>query len=269
MSTRHRERAGAKLTRRLLVVGRRDDGYHLIEAEMLSIDLSDELEISDGNSLEVIDDVAWSGTRTTRGSSPLVVPSDESNLVSRALSLVGRTAAVRLVKRIPAGAGLGGGSADAAAILRWAGVVDVASAARVGADVPFCVTGGRAVVGGIGEIVEPLPFEEATFVIVTPGFGVSTRKVYAAWDSLGGPTGEGANDLERAAIMADPRLEWWRSFVENVAGRPPSLAGSGSTWWLEASDGEAEALRAALAREVERSDARALVALCHAVKSAE
>ncbi len=69
---------------------------------------------------------------------------------------------VRLTKRIPPGAGLGGGSADAAAVLRWAGVVDdVALAARLGADVPFCVRGGRARVTGIGEVLEPLAVRRA------------------------------------------------------------------------------------------------------------
>jgi 4-diphosphocytidyl-2-C-methyl-D-erythritol kinase len=268
MPTRHREQACAKLTRSLRVIGRRDDGYHLVDAEMVSIDLTDDLEISDGEGLEVIDDVSRSGGRATRRGSPVVVPADETNLVSRALALVGRTAAVRLVKRIPAGAGLGGGSADAAAILRWAGRFDAESAAAVGADVPFCVSGGRALVSGIGDIVQPLPFEEATFVLVTPGFGMSTRKVYAAWDELGQPTGAGVNDLEAAALLAEPRLEWWRSFVETVTGRSPSLAGSGSTWWLETNSGEAEALRASLVGEVEKSGARALVARCRTARQA-
>jgi 4-diphosphocytidyl-2-C-methyl-D-erythritol kinase len=266
MSTRHHERARAKLTRLLRVVGRRDDGLHLVNAEMVTLDLADELDISEGDSLEVIDEVSWSGDPARRESCPVVVPSDESNLVSRSLSLVGRTAAVRLIKRIPAGGGLGGGSADAAAILRWAGRVDAESAATIGADVPFCVMGGRATVSGVGDIVDPLPFEESTFVIVTPGFGVSTRKVYAAWDELGGPKGEGVNDLEEAAILADSRLAWWRSFVEAIAGRAPSLAGSGSTWWLEVTgEGrarEAEALRVCLAGELEKAGTRALVAVC-------
>ena len=76
---------------------------------------------------------------------------------ARALAAVGRRAHVRLDKRIPVGAGLGGGSADAAAVLRWAGCDDLAVAASLGADVPFCLVGGRARVTGIGEVVEPLP----------------------------------------------------------------------------------------------------------------
>ena len=81
---------------------------------------------------------------------------------------------MRVEKHIPAGAGLGGGSSDAAAILRWAGVDDVELAASLGADVPFCLVGGRARVTGVGEIVEPLPFVARTYTIVTPLFGVST-----------------------------------------------------------------------------------------------
>src|SRR5262249_60460952 len=79
------------------------------------------------------------------------VPADDTNLVRRALRAVHRTARVHVDKHIPQGAGLGGGSADAAAVLRWAGCHDVAIAASLGADVPFCVVGGRARVRGIGE----------------------------------------------------------------------------------------------------------------------
>ena len=88
------------------------------------------------------------------------------------------------MKRIPPGGGLGGGSADAAAALRFRGVTDVALAARLGADVPFCLLGGRAAVAGIGEVLEPLPFEELTLVLVTPGFPVSTIAAYRAYDEL-------------------------------------------------------------------------------------
>ena len=143
-----------------------------------------------------------------------------------ALRAAGRTAQVRLVKRIPAGAGLGGGSADAAAVLRWAGVDDLAVAASVGADVAFCLRGGRARVRGIGEVVEPLPFEDRTFTLLTPPFGCSTRAVYRAWDELR-RTGrrDGANDLEaggprrRAAAGRVARPAGRRDGPEPAAGR--------------------------------------------------
>lgn len=212
--------APAKLTLALRVTGVRDDGYHLLEAEMVTVDLADELDFSDGDGLELV------------GAHP-DVPADDANLVRKALAAVGRTAHVRLTKRIPAGAGLGGGSADAAAVLRWAGCDDLALAASLGADVPFCVIGGRARVTGVGEQVESLPFEDRTFTLLTPPVQCSTPEVYAAWDRMGGPTGDGGNDLEPAALAAEPRLAEWRDVLADATGERPRLAGSGSTWFVE------------------------------------
>lgn len=221
-------RAHAKLTTRLRVTGLRDDGYHLLDAEMVSLDLHDTLEISDGDGLEVVSHGAGG-----RDDAVVDLGAGADNLVVRALSLVGRRAHVRLTKAIPPGAGLGGGSADAAAILVWAGFDDLEAASRLGADVPFCVAGGRARVTGIGERLEALPYEERTFTLVTPPFGCSTPAVFRRWDELGGPTGERGNDLEAAALSVEPRLEEWRRRLENATGRPARLAGSGSTWFVE------------------------------------
>jgi 4-diphosphocytidyl-2-C-methyl-D-erythritol kinase len=216
--------APAKLTLDLRVTGVRSDGYHLIDAEMVTLDLADTLVLGAGDGLELVDATAGDG---------LAVEVTDDNLVRRALALADRTAHVRLEKRIPAGAGLGGGSADAAAVLRWAGVTDLEAAARLGADVAFCVVGGRARVRGIGEIVEPLPFVPLTLTLWTPPFGCSTPAVYRAWDDLGGPRGEGGNDLEPAALVVEPRLAEWRDRLRAVAGVAPRLAGSGSTWFVE------------------------------------
>jgi 4-diphosphocytidyl-2-C-methyl-D-erythritol kinase len=221
------QRALAKLTRTLRVVGVREDGFHLIEAEMVTLDLADTLSFGRGDGLEVMGAAAGSP-----------VPGDEANLVRRALAAVGRRAQVRLEKRIPAGAGLGGGSADAAAVLRWAGVSDPAVASALGADVPFCVVGGRALVTGIGEVVEPMEFEDSAFVLLTPPFGVSTAVVYQAWDELGGPAADGPNDLEAPALAVEPRLARWRDALGDLTGRVPVLAGSGSTWFVEGSADE-------------------------------
>lgn len=216
-------RAHAKLTLSLRVTGVRPDGYHLIDAEMVSLSLGDDLWVDpDGDGLEVVE--AGSGL-------PVAVGDD--NLVRRALAAAGRTAGVRLEKAIPAGAGLGGGSADAAAILRWAGVADLATAAGIGADVAFCLVGGRARVRGIGEVVGPLPFEARTFTLLTPPFGCPTPAVYRAWDELGGPTADGPNDLEPAALAVEPRLAAWRDRLGDATGESPVLAGSGSTWFVE------------------------------------
>lgn len=220
--------APAKLTVSLRVTGVRDDGYHLIDAEMVSLDLADTLTFGEGDALSIaVEGGAASG---------LAVVADDDNLVRRALRAVGRTAAVHVVKRIPAGGGLGGGSADAAAVFRWAGRTgdaDVRDAARLGADVSFCIIGGRARVRGIGEVIEPLPFAARTFTLCTPPFGVSTPAVYRRWDELGGPVGPGPNDLERAALDVEPRLARWRDRLAERTGRTPVLAGSGSTWFVE------------------------------------
>jgi 4-diphosphocytidyl-2-C-methyl-D-erythritol kinase len=210
--------APAKLTVSLRVTGVRADGYHLLDAEMVTIDLADTLTFRDGDGLEIV------------GADVLA---DESNLVRRALALVGRKAHVRLEKRIPPGAGLGGGSADAAAVLRWVGFDDPVRAVALGADVPFCIRGGRARVTGVGEHLEPLPYEAGTFTLLIPPFGCETAAVYRAWDDLGGPTGPGRNDLERAALAVEPRLAQWRDRLGNASGQEPQLAGSGSTWFVE------------------------------------
>jgi 4-diphosphocytidyl-2-C-methyl-D-erythritol kinase len=212
--------APAKVTLSLRIVGVRDDGYHVIDAEMVSVDLCDRLSIWEGDGIESVGDA---GARL----------SADDNLVARALALVGRRARVRLEKRIPIGAGLGGGSSDAAAIVRWAGGIDAEHAATLGADVPFCVVGGRARVTGIGEHVEPLPFVDGQLTLLTPPFGCSTPAVYAAWDELGGPRGEHGNDLEPAALRVEPRLARYRDELGDATGLVPRLAGSGSTWFVE------------------------------------
>lgn len=214
--------APAKLTLSLRITGIRDDGYHLIDAEMVTVDLHDRLEVDpDGDGLTVVHDgVARAGAA--------------DDLVNQALRAAGRTAGVELHKHIPAGAGLGGGSSDAAAILRWAGVDDLDLAARIGADVAFCLRGGRARVRGVGEIVEPLPYEQRTLTLLTPPVHASTPAVYRRWDELGGPRNEvGDNDLEDAALSAYPELAGWRDELARVSGQRARLAGSGSTWFVE------------------------------------
>lgn len=225
--------APAKLTLSLRITGRRPDGYHLIEAEMVTLDLADRLAVEPGEGLIVIDAGAKIAADPEVASRPVQVPTGGDNLVARALDLAGRRARVTLHKAIPAGAGLGGGSADAAAILRWAGFDDERSAAQLGADVAFCLVGGRARVRGIGEIVEPLAYQRRTFTLSTPPFGCSTVAVYRAWDRLGGPAGPAGNDLELAAVAVEPRLAEVRDALAEATGQRPRLAGSGSTWFVE------------------------------------
>lgn len=220
----HLERAPAKLTLALRITGVRPDGYHLIDAEMVTLDYGDELRFCEGDGFEV------------DGPCAPGVPTGDDNLVRRALAAVGRRAHVRLEKRVPAGAGLGGGSADAAAVLRWAGCSDLSLAAQLGADVAFCVAGGRARVQGVGEVVEPLPFVDRTFTLLVPPVHVDTARVYRAWDALGGSvaTSPGsANDLEPAALAVLPELATWRDRLARATGQAPQLAGSGGSWFVE------------------------------------
>ena len=198
----------------------RADGYHLLDAEMVSVDLFDELTFTEGDGLQV------EGAGED-------VPTGRENLVRRALRAVDRSALVRLTKRIPAGAGLGGGSTDAAAVLRWAGCEDVELAASLGSDVPFCLRGGRARVRGVGDRVEQLPFEPRTFTLLIPPVHTSTPAVYQRWDELGSPTAPGPNDLEPAALAVSPALGQWRERLGDASGEQPVLAGSGSTWFVD------------------------------------
>ena len=216
--------APAKLTLSLRILGVRSDGFHGIDAEMVTLDFGDELILESGDSLDFVE---------VNSGEHLALGPNETNLVSRALHLVDRRRAVAVQKRIPAGAGLGGGSADAAAILRWAGFTDLEQAATLGADIPFCIVGGRARVSGIGEVVDPLPFIARTLTLWTPPFGCSTPAVYRAWDELGAPHGDNGNDLEPAALLVEPRLARWRDDFAAVSGQRPRLAGSGSTWFVE------------------------------------
>jgi 4-diphosphocytidyl-2-C-methyl-D-erythritol kinase len=214
--------AQAKLTLSLRVTGVRDDGFHLIDAEMVTLDLADTLTITEGASGIDVDGPYAAG-----------ISLDADNLVARALTLCAKRAHVRITKNIPHGGGLGGGSADAAAILRWAGFTDLVAASRLGADIPFCMVGGRARVTGIGETLAPLDPVQRAITLIIPPFGVSTPRVYAAWDALEASAQRGeVNDLEEAAIAAEPRLGQWRQRIRDC-GVTPVLAGSGSTWWID------------------------------------
>lgn len=225
-----RRLAPAKLTLSLAVTGVRPDGYHELAAEMVALDLADELWIDpSGDSLtaEAMGGVDLAGLSL-----------GPDNLVRRALAVAGRRAAVHLVKRIPLGGGLGGGSTDAGAVLRWAGVADHSVAAGLGADVPFTVVGGRAWVTGVGERVAPMPFEDRSFTLLIPPLAVDTAAVYRRWDVLSAsgparPARSGGNDLTEAALAVAPELAQWRDLLARATGREPRLAGSGATWFVD------------------------------------
>lgn len=223
--------AAAKLTLSLRVTGTRVGGMHELVAEMVTVDLFDELLIDPrGDGLELHD--VLKGARAA---------TDDTNLVRRALRIAGRRAHVSITKRIPVGGGLGGGSADAAAVLRWAGCHDPAVAVTLGSDVPFCVVGGRAIVRGVGEQVTPLPFARRSFVLLVPPFGVETAAVYREWDRRRseGLTSGPPNELSESALVVEPRLARWRDALGDLTGLEPVMAGSGGTWFV---DGDRERL---------------------------
>ena len=197
--------AYAKINWALNVVGRRPDGYHLLDMLMQTIDLADELTLEPADAL----------TLTVDG-----VTAGEENLVLRAAMALNRHAGTRfgaamaLKKRVPARAGMGGGSADCALALRalnglWGLGLDDAALLKIGeslgADVPFCLTGGLARVSGIGEVIEPVEgAPEIPLVLVTPGGGLSTGAVFSLWDAGGWPgTRYDARALAEAVVRRD------------------------------------------------------------------
>ena len=180
-----REIARAKINLTLSVIGRRPDGYHEIESLVAFADLGDGVSLEPGSDRRV----------TTSG--PFAAAIDGPNLLEKALALLReiepglRLGTVALEKNLPVAAGLGGGSADAAALLRAVRRANPESAtrvpwdavaARLGADVPVCLTGKPALISGIGEKVEPLFYDlpPMAAVLLNPRLPLSTAAVYRA-----------------------------------------------------------------------------------------
>ncbi len=191
--------APAKINLGLRVLGTRPDGYHLIESLFVPIDLQDEVEVvlvpARGQvrlALELSLDAA--------GHTLSDVPMDEGNLAVRAARAFLERAGlddgleIRLVKRIPAAAGLGGGSSDAGAVLRALAQLHpdrlapralFELALSIGADVPFFLAPRPALVTGIGEHVKPVSgVPSLSIVLANPGESIATAEVYKAWDVL-------------------------------------------------------------------------------------
>ena len=224
--------APAKLTLSLRVLGVRPDGFHLLEAEMVSPRPGRHLCVRPGAGRPVID----RGPAPPGPGAPGPSPSEPDNLVARALAAVGRRAGVRLVKRIPFGGGLGGGSSDAAACCAGPGGPTWTWPPAWG---PTCRSAWSAAgpgSAGSARSVEPLPYEERSFTLLLPPFGVDTAAVYRAWDRLAtgaSPAGRGGNDLDGggAGRRAPPGPRGATAGQVPRAG--PALAGSGSTWFVE------------------------------------
>lgn len=260
--------ARAKLNLVLRIVGRRADGYHLLETLFHALELHDDVQVElapAGIALDVTaDDRAF------------VVAPGPDNLVHRALAAVARRAghrggfAARLHKRIPPGGGLGGGSSDAAAALRLGNallgnVVPDESlhglAVALGADVPFFLRSGSQWGRGIGDELTAATVPANHFVLLVPPFGCATADVYKTYavlwkidraeDSVPSfpvpETTDAAlrigfhNDLQRAAEQVQPGLAALRQRVGELGRRPVHMTGSGSTLFVACADAAAAA----------------------------
>jgi 4-diphosphocytidyl-2-C-methyl-D-erythritol kinase len=237
--------AYAKINLALAVFPAAADGMHPLRGIFQSIALADTVDIS----MEREDSVSVSNDEA---------PADGTNLAwqafeaARRSARVNQAAALSITKRIPAGAGLGGGSADAAAALGLTAdrfglgedeVIDIASG--LGSDVPFALRGGTSLVEGRGERLSPMePLHTFAVAVVVPPFSLATADVYRRWDALDSPEGPAIadedlppqlraglpirNDLYPAAVSLDPRLAEWHAELESQWSTAVAMTGSGS-----------------------------------------
>ena len=260
--------ARAKINWSLAITGERANGYHDLDMLMQRIELADEIYLERAQVLSL----------SVNGQH---LPTDGRNLVLKAAEalcdVAGKRmgARIRLKKRIPARAGLGGGSADCAAALlglnelwnlKLTLTLLTQLGLKLGADVPFCLSGGFARVQGVGEILTPLhPVPHIALALVTPGGGLSTPAVFKAWnaggfapraidsaalaEALGSGDYERAqllsrNDLEAPAIALMPEIAQCMAAFRAAGARYVRMSGSGSTVFA-AFDSDAAAQAAA------------------------
>lgn len=233
-----RVKACAKINLALRVLGVRPDGFHELHTTFQSLALHDTLTFGIGGSSEgiriVCDDPAC--------------PTGSANLVWRAAELAWRAAGragaprgvhVRIQKRIPMQAGLGGGSSDAAAALRACARLwrlkhaDLAGlAAALGADVPFFLHGGTAAGTGRGDVIEPLDDRPARWVVlVFPDFGVSTKDAFGWLDGQRPHPGRGPealNDLQAVVEAHHPEIGRIVKALGRAGASAAAMSGSGS-----------------------------------------
>jgi 4-diphosphocytidyl-2-C-methyl-D-erythritol kinase len=163
--------APAKINLTLHVTGQRPDGYHMLDSLVVFADVGDRLTLAAADRMAL----------TVTGRFAEGVPADATNLVWRAAQAVGWAGHITLEKALPHGAGIGGGSSDAAAVLRSFGCADLDLAESLGADVPVCLSGLPKRMQGIGEILTPLDdLPPLDIVLVNPGGHLPTPRVFAA-----------------------------------------------------------------------------------------
>ncbi len=245
-------RAPAKVNLWLNVVGRRTDGYHLLDSLVAFTELADEIEVTPSDRLSLAVDGPFAAT----------LADETDNLALKAARLLADKAgiaprvALRLGKHIPVAAGLGGGSADAAAVLHalielWRVALPIDElfdlAARLGADVPMCLAGRAALVSGVGERLAPAPpLPRCAILLVNSGMPLPTPEVFARrqgafsparplrpWTdaaSLAATLAERGNDLTDAAVALQPTIAEVLAFLRTREGAlHAAMSGSGAT----------------------------------------
>lgn len=238
-------KAYAKINLTLDILSRRQDGYHEISSVMQTVSLADEITVG-------IND----GTDTVISCSDRNVPTDERNTCAKAISIIrsftgfSKGVNVDIQKHIPSGAGLGGGSSDAAAVIRFLSEIigisrqeQVKIAAMTGADVPFFLSGGASLCEGIGDLLTDIPAPDGLSVLLfKPEFGCSTPNIYKAFDEEDSHTGMStenyiktadirncANMLEKPACSLHPEIGDIKKEIYRMGADVALMSGSGST----------------------------------------
>jgi len=262
------EGAFAKINLTLDVLGKREDGYHDLKSVMQTVSLRDDIEIDIGTGKP------WRLKCDKEG-----IPCDQRNLAWKAAKLYCDTMGkdpdgleIRITKRIPSQAGMGGGSADAAAVLRalnayYGNPLSVFAlaelGAQVGSDVPFCVVGGTCMCEGRGELLRKLPdMPDCIFVCCKPEFSVSTPELYRKIDEVAIPRRPDHMAMESALIAGDlekvarnvfnvfdpvvtaehPELNYIKSLCHQYGAFAYQMTGSGSVVFAMVSEFEVAAV---------------------------
>ena len=248
-----RASAYAKINERLAVTGVRGDGMHTLCTVMQTVSLCDTVEVQKADTL------------TFTCSEPSLA--GEDNLCVKAAKAffaetgIAGGVSIRLEKRIPTGAGLGGGSADAAAVLRLLNrLYDFplqedalfSLGETLGADVPFCLYGGKCVCEGIGEVLDPMADKKERALVIAKGRGsLSTAEMYRRLDAGGftaGGCSGGSNDFEPVAIELLPEIGELKQALTSLGGKKACMTGSGSALFaffpsMQKAEAAAETLR--------------------------
>ena len=255
--------ARAKVNLALHVVGRRADGYHLLDSLVAFADFGDVVTVEPAPSLSL----------SITGPMAAGLSAGSDNLVLKAAQMLGSPlgAAITLEKRLPIASGIGGGSADAAATMQALGAIwgcalpDAGQVLALGADVPVCLAGQSCRMAGIGDQISPLALPPAHLVLVNPGVGLSTAAVFGALLCRDNPPLPPAapmpdavalaaylchcrNDLEAPALSIVPQIGAVLAALQGQKGcLLARMSGSGATCFgLFASASAAEAAATAL-----------------------